>query len=137
MNNSSAQPTCSTTSNDDAYTITLDTRAAVGTGFDAQTMNSVLSDTITITVPVNSWSEQNYTYATGAVGSSVTIGNIDTETFTWKLPEEWVDSFPDYDKVREMCDQYPAFKIAFDKFKQMYDLVEDDYEAKKGNKYVP
>jgi hypothetical protein len=36
-----------------------------------------------------------------------------------------------------MCDSYPAFKIAFEKFKQMYDLVEDDYEAKKGNKYVP
>jgi len=99
-------------------------------------MNSVLSDTITITSP-NSWSAQNYTYATGASGASVTIGSIDPGVFTWKHPEEWVDSFPDYDKVKEMCDKYPAFKIAFDKFKQVYDLVEDDFEAKKGNKYVP
>ena len=135
MNTSSAQLDYSITSSD-TITLSNDT-VTLSTGFIAQEINSVLSDTITITTP-SSWSEQNYTYSTtGAVGSSVTLGNIEPSVFTWKLPEEWVDSFPDYDKVREMCDQYPAFKIAFDKFKQMYDLVEDDYEAKKGNKYVP
>jgi hypothetical protein len=136
MNSSSAQTDCSITSSD-THTITFANDITIETGFIAQTMNSVLSDTITITTP-SSWSEQNYTYATtGASGASVTIGSIDPGVFTWKLPEEWVDSFPDYSKVQEMCDKYPAFKIAFEKFKQMYDLVEDDYEAKKGNKYVP
>jgi hypothetical protein len=78
------------------------------------------------------------TYTIGSAGvSSITLNDINTSEFTWKMPEEWVDSFPDYSKVQEMCDKYPAFKIAFEKFKQMYDLVEDDYEAKKGNKYVP
>jgi hypothetical protein len=77
-----------------------------------------------------------YTISGTGIGS-ITLDDVNTSAFTWKMPEEWVDSFPDYDKVKAMCDNYPAFKIAFEKFKQMYDLVEDDYEAKKGNKYVP
>lgn len=126
MTISSAQQTYSTASD----TITLNSDY----GVIAQELDSVLSDVITITS-----SGHNYVYGTGTstLSGTVNLNNIDASVFTWKLPEEWVDSFPDYNKVKEMCDTYPAFKIAFDKFKQMYDLVEDDYEAKKGNKYVP
>jgi hypothetical protein len=91
-------------------------------------------DTITLS---GSGAGASYTIGSGAGVSSITLDDINTSAFTWKLPEEWVDAFPDYSKVQEMCAKYPAFKIAFEKFKQMYDLVEDDYEAKKGNKYVP
>ena len=130
MNSSSAQPTCSITSSDDTDTITIDTSS--WGSFTAGGVSGSSMDTITLTGAGAS------TYTIGSAGvSSITLNDINTSEFTWKMPEEWVDSFPDYSKVQEMCDKYPAFKIAFEKFKQMYDLVEDDYEAKKGNKYVP
>ena len=130
MNSSSAQPTCSITSSDDTDTITIDTSS--WGSFTAGGVSGSSMDTITLTGAGAS------TYTIGSAGvSSITLNDINTSEFTWKMPEEWVDSFPDYAKVQEMCDKYPAFKIAFEKFKQMYDLVEDDYEAKKGNKYVP
>ena len=131
MNSSSAQPTCSITSSDVVYISNMnqdgscDTITLAGSAVYDSSINP--GDTITLDL--------------GGVGAGGTTYNIGTDgagsTFTWKLPEEWVDTFPDYSKVQEMCDKYPAFKIAFEKFKQMYDLVEDDYEAKKGNKYVP
>ena len=130
MNNSSAQTDCSITSSDDTDTITIDTSS--WGSFTAGGVGGSSMDTITLTGAGTS------TYTIGSAGvSSITLNDINTSAFTWKMPEEWVDSFPDYSKVQEMCDKYPAFKIAFEKFKQMYDLVEDDYEAKKGNKYVP
>ena len=131
MNSSSAQPTYSITSSDVVYISNMnqdgscDTITLTGSAVYDSSINP--GDTITLDL--------------GGVGAGGTTYNIGTDgagsTFTWKLPEEWVDTFPDYSKVQEMCDKYPAFKIAFEKFKQMYDLVEDDYEAKKGNKYVP
>jgi hypothetical protein len=130
MNSSSAQPTYSITSSDDTDTITIDTSS--WGSFTAGGVSGSSMNTITLTGAGAS------TYTIGSAGvSSITLNDINTSEFTWKMPEEWVDSFPDYSKVQEMCDKYPAFKIAFEKFKQMYDLVEDDYEAKKGNKYVP
>ena len=134
MNSSSAQPTCSITSSDD--TITIDTSS--WGNYTTGGISSSSMDTITLTGSGSAGTAMGGTYTIGSAGvSSITLNDINTSEFTWKMPEEWVDSFPDYSKVQEMCDKYPAFKIAFEKFKQMYDLVEDDYEAKKGNKYVP
>jgi hypothetical protein len=66
----------------------------------------------------------------GAVGSSYTLGNIDISpaTFNWKLPAEWVDSFPEWARVEDMCKQYPSLEIAFRNFKTVYHLVKDDYD---------
>ena len=134
MNSSSAQPICSITSSDD--TITIDTSS--WGNYTTGGISSSSMDTITLTGSGSAGTAMGGTYTIGSAGvSSITLNDINTSEFTWKMPEEWVDSFPDYSKVQEMCDKYPAFKIAFEKFKQMYDLVEDDYEAKKGNKYVP
>ena len=121
MNSSSAQPTCSITSSDD--TITIDTSS--WGNYTTGGISSSSMDTITLTGSGSAGTAMGGTYTIGSAGvSSITLNDINTSEFTWKMPEEWVDSFP-------------AFKIAFEKFKQMYDLVEDDYEAKKGNKYVP
>jgi len=43
--------------------------------------------------------------------------------------EEWVDTMPSMHKIKGMCEQYPAFQKEFEKFKQMYNLIKDDYEA--------
>ena len=131
MNSSSAQSTCSITSSDIVYISNMnqdgscDTITLTGSAVYDSSISP--GDTITLDLGDIGAVGTTYTIGTGGAGSS----------FTWKMPEEWVDTFPDYFKVQEMCGKYPAFKIAFEKFKQMYDLVEDDYEAKKGNKYVP
>jgi len=36
---------------------------------------------------------------------------------------------PSMHKIKGMCEQYPAFQKEFEKFKQMYNLIKDDYEA--------
>lgn len=122
MNNSSAQ---------DTYSITLDD-------------NITLTSTIgigTITFPS---SNTSYTYSnaypTISVGSgaSSTISSISTyDTFRINLPEEWVDTFPDWDRVEKMCQEYPGLRIAFDKFKTVYKLVKDDYDTPKDKRAKP
>ena len=69
---------------------------------------------------------------TGAAGSTVdtiTItGSDGTSNFTWALPQEWQDSFPEWHRVQDMCDKYPGLKVAFDNFKVFYEMVKDDYD---------
>jgi hypothetical protein len=119
MNNSSAQ---------DTYSITLD-----------DTLNSSFG---TITIP-NSGTSYTYTnsYPTISVGSGATISTISSisayDTFKISLPEEWVDTFPDWERVEKMCNEYPGLKIAFDKFKTVYKLVKDDYDTPKDKRAKP
>jgi hypothetical protein len=44
------------------------------------------------------------------------------------MPVEWVGTFPDWDKVEDMCKKYPALEIALRNFKTVYQLVKDDYD---------
>lgn len=131
MNTSSAQQT---------YSITLDDPITVSSGFIAQDISSIDSSMVTFTGAAGS-SVDTITITGG--GSGYTVGNvalgsidINPSIFTWKN-EEFVDCFPDFDKVNEMCNQYPALDIALKKFKEVYKMVEDDYNAQKGGKYTP
>lgn len=122
-------------------------------GFIAQEVSSVIPDTIsidlsslttdTITVTGSNY-QPAYTYSTGGA-SSYTIGNISNASigtitlndfsseYKW-TNEEWVDSFPDWNRIQKMCDEYPGLKIAFEKFKTTYKLVKDDYDSPKDKK---
>ena len=120
MNNSSAQETYSITLNSDtidlssitsANTVTLDTSTFAGT----YTISSGISTISTL--------------------DTVTLTSLDSNNWSFNLPVEWVDSFPSYSEVEKMCKEYPALKIAFEKFKRTYVMIEDDWESKKGNKY--
>lgn len=64
-----------------------------------------------------------------------TIGNdtIDWKTTWFEEPKEFVDTMPPMSTIKEMCEVYPGFKKAFDHFKDIYDLVKDDYEARKNS----
>jgi hypothetical protein len=73
----------------------------------------------------------------GAGISSITLNDISATSFVWKSPEEWVDCFPDYDRIQKMCDTYPGLKIAFEKFKTTYKLVKDDYDTPKDKRKTP
>ena len=131
MTNSSAPLDYSTTSSSDV-------------GFIAQEITTILPDTITLTgsnyynmsssgVVSIGGSGSSGTYTIGS-SATVSLNDINASTFTWKTPEEFVDAFPDYDRVQKMCDQYPGLKIAYEKFATTYNIVKDDYDHLKDKK---
>ncbi len=75
---------------------------------------------------------------TGAgAGGIYTISTGDTITlntdynFNWGDAQEWVDSFPDWQRVQDMCKKYPGLEIALRNFQTIYTLVKDDYDNPK------
>lgn len=137
MNTSSVQDNSSITFVDNLDTITL-------------TSSTASYDTITIDPGYSS-----YQYTTGAVGSTIssisgayaisglstspvnTISSISISDFKVNLPEEWVNCFPDFDRIEKMCKEYPGLKIAYDQFKTVYALVRDDYDTPKDQRVKP
>lgn len=132
MTITSVQPTYSTTSSSDTITIT---------GVDSSTLGNynITSGNVTI-----SSSGSGYAYTptvvtsagiasntiainSGAVSGGIAIGGAGG--YTWSIPEEWDGCFPDWKKVQDMCEQYPALKIALEKFKTTYKLVRDEYDS--------
>jgi len=90
----------------------------------------------TFKVDISSFSGDDYIYNgsnTITIDTSLTdTGDygISDDTFTINTSfEEWVDTMPSMHKIKGMCEQYPAFQKEFEKFKQMYNLIKDDYEA--------
>jgi hypothetical protein len=131
MNNSSAPLDCSITSSSDV-------------GFIAREITTILPDTITLTgsnyynmsssgVVSIGGSGSSGTYTIGS-SATVSLNDINASTFTWKTPEEFIDAFPDYDRVQKMCNQYPGLKIAYEKFVTTYNIVKDDYDHPKDKK---
>jgi len=116
------------------------------------------SDTITITSPGYSFSSSdtitlnNHCYVSGTSYTIPTlttaqlstlstgisgIGSIDTTSFRINLPEEWVNCFPDFDRIEKMCKEYPGLKIALEKFKTTYKLVKDHYDTPEDQRPRP
>ena len=66
--------------------------------------------------------------------SSPTI-DYNSDSIVWdntvKQYVEFDTHFPPIDVVKEMCEIYPGLKKAFDHFKDIYDLVKDDFESRK------
>ena len=72
-----------------------------------------------------------------SIPSQISSLNIDTSTFKIHLPEEWVNQFPDFDRVQKMCEEYPGLKIALEKFKTVYKLVKDHYDTPEDKRPRP
>lgn len=122
MTTFSAQPVYSITSSNTVDTITLNTGSGytIG-GATGSTWVSTVSNVSTPTFTISS----NGNVGIGAMGSDV--------VFKWKN-DEFVDCFPDFDRIQKMCEQYPGLKIAFEKFATTYRLVKDDYDTPKDKK---
>lgn len=139
MEDSSAPPNCSITSNNDV-------------GFIAQEISTFFPDTITLTsnaydsittstITLDMGSTTGYTIGSGVSytgagsGGTFTINadSINTHTFSWKN-EEFVNCMPDINRIENMCKQYPGLAIAFEKFKTTYNIVKDDYDNPKDKK---
>lgn len=137
MTISSAQQNCSITSSSSADTITID-------------LSSLSSDTITLTGAVGAGS-YNY-YPTGSstnvvIGGGYTVSGLSSASIgtisindvisDFQIQEEWVNSFPSFDRIQDMCKQYPGLRIAYEKFVTTYKLVKDDYDTPEDQRPKP
>ena len=129
------------------------------TSSDTISIGAIGSDTITLTTGTSS----NYYTGGGVGGASVstitingggsgyTIGSGITSAGTvsinnisgagtgyeWNFSEEWDGCFPDFQRIQKMCEEYPALKIAFEKFKTTYKLVKDHYDTPEDQRPRP
>jgi hypothetical protein len=116
------------------------TTISSSTGISAQDIIAIDMSTLTTTATSSSY---YYTSGSGVTigqptmtissNGNVGIGATGASTFKWKT-EEFIDCFPDFSRIEKMCEQYPGLKIAYEKFKTVYTLVKDDYDAPKDNK---
>lgn len=109
--------------------------------------SSTVCDTITIdmsgidmsSISINDTICTSYTNSSiGSItsgASTYTISNGSSFTLDsginisdWKIPIEWVNGFPEWDRIEKMCKLYPGLQIAFEKFKTTYKLVQDEYD---------
>jgi hypothetical protein len=89
--------------------------------------NSNMVGTISVANPVytiSSGSNVNTNFNFDPI-NSINIGGLDGV--------EWVDTLPDIDKVKEMCNEYPGLEKAFENFRTVYKMVEQDWIGKKKN----
>lgn len=127
----------STSSQPEDYSITL-TDTLTGTTFSTVTLNnsiytagstSIDFSNVTLTSSITS---TPVSYSFSGLNTISSISDIKI-----KLPEEWVDCLPDFQRIESMCKEYPGLKIAFDKFKTTYKLVKDDYDTPKDKRPKP
>jgi hypothetical protein len=122
MNNSLAQESYSITSINSLDTITL-----TGSYTDCQTMisnTSCVPASSTITI-----STGGVGHTIGGTGNPITYTSGSASSFIWKTPEEFVDTFPDYNRIQKMCEEYPGLKLAYEKFVTTYKLVKENYDT--------
>jgi len=78
------------------------------------------------------------TISSGSIGIGPTVVLSGAGTgYEWQMPTEWIDKFPDWDKVKKMCEEYPGLKIAFEKFQTTYKLVVDHYDTPEDKRPKP
>jgi len=84
------------------------------------------------------------TTSTLTIADDYTVGDISVDSYTidtvdldWLKdhnitlePTMWEDCMPDPQKLKRMCEQYPALEKAYENFKTVYTMVEQDW---KGN----
>lgn len=123
MNDSSQQQTFTITSNDNSD----------------ESNNIVIHDWDSLGIPALT-STDIVTLTGSTTSSSYTIGNIETidlshidtfTSFTNFYKDEFDGRFPDYERVQEMCKEYPGLDIAYRKFKEVYKMVKEDFDGKE------
>jgi|TARA_B110000908_G_C10066106_1_gene362902 hypothetical protein len=85
-------------------------------------------------------------HSTGMIDSTITvpttINGLDADTywtndtgseyiFNTSEPIVWKDTLPELEMINNMCKEYPALAKAFENFKTMYALVDQDYKGKQ------
>jgi hypothetical protein len=106
--------------------------------FDIDNTISITSGPASSDIYIDTSNMNSYNISTGAAGTIYTINSSDTITFNseeykfnWGDAEEFVDAFPDWQRVQDMCKKYPGLEIALRNFQTVYTLVKDDYDTPK------
>jgi hypothetical protein len=118
MSNSSQPTIYSTILNDPTDTITITNPASYSIGSGDVILTSSYSASMvssSVTMPAGDF--------------TISLENNPDYTTSWAIPKEWVDSFPDWNKVQDMIEKYPGLKIALQNFETIYKLVKDDYDT--------
>jgi hypothetical protein len=68
---------------------------------------------------------------------TISSNDINIDTLSFPSPIEWEHEFPAFHKVEEMCKDYPALEKAYENFKTIYKMVEQDYIGKKRDEDSP
>ena len=105
------------------------------------TQSNMNDDTTTITIssPVEN---TDYTFCASDISTDwLTIDTTDTITLNTDTdfdfssiritPTLWTEALPDVYTVNDMCEEYPALAKAYENFKTVYKLVEQDYKGKQ------
>ena len=114
------------------FTDTMSTDTITLTSGSTITIDPTYYSTIT-----NSAGGGNYSISGMNTAQINTISTVSISDFKINLPEEWVDCFPDFDRIEKMCKEYPGLKIAYDQFKTVYSLVRDNYDTPKDQRPKP
>ena len=104
----------------------------------------------TITIDMSNMNTDGSFITSSNLDSITTISSISTDTidisdytissdgqisFDWEnikiVPTLWTETLPDVDTVNAMCNEYPALAKAYENFKTVYKLVEQDYKGKE------
>lgn len=102
-----------------------DETIAISTINDDNTIDIELHDYAVDTIDISS-----ITTFTGSTIDTITLEDPHwADNITWEQTE-FVDKMPSIDKVHNMCGYYPALEKAYENFKTIYKMVEQDY---KGN----
>ncbi len=118
--------------NDEIYTINVSSLVDYNSTIDISTIGGETIEVQTIGLPPGQiWlntNENKYYVNDGADWNLVAP--------EWKNVE-WVNSLPDIQKVKEMCEEYPALEKAYENFKSIYKLVEQDWAGKQKDRNKP
>ncbi len=88
-----------------------------------------LNSTMLSTSYINTIDTSTFDSITGLDISNIRLDDTIT-SISWPTPVEWTDCFPDFNTVEQMCKEYPGLEKAFENFKTVYKLVEQDYKSK-------
>ena len=68
--------------------------------------------------------DPTYTVCTSDLSDTITLDTLTTEDYITK-------NFLDQTEIEDMCVEYPTLRIAYEKFKHIYDLVYQDWKGKQ------
>lgn len=70
-------------------------------------------------------------YTISTANTNYTLDSYNSINITGLDGVEWIDTLPDIDKVKEMCNEYPGLEKAFENFRTVYKMVEQDWLGKQ------
>lgn len=111
--------------NSDTITIDLNNTYGATTSYSVGDI-SISDGNITVYSDSKDW----ITIADGSTDINIDWNNISNLTLE---PVLWEDRLPDPETVKKMCEQYPALAKAYENFKTIYSMVEQDWKGNHGD----